>query len=102
MAHEVSLEHSLAESSGRLGELVVATGTSASQQAIRHEGELRLAEALSRLPAEYRDVILMRNIEGLSHDEIAHRMDRSAGAVRMLWVRALARLREEMLQMVGL
>ena len=97
VAREVSLEHSLAKSSGRLGELVVATATSASQQAIRHEAELQLAEALSRLPDEYRDVILMRNIEGLSHDEIARRMDRSAGAVRMLWVRALARLREEML-----
>jgi RNA polymerase sigma-70 factor, ECF subfamily len=38
----------------------------------------------------------MRNIEGLSHDEVARRMGRGAGAVRMLWVRALARLRQEL------
>ena len=46
------------------------------------------------MPDAYRDVILMRNIEGLSHDEVALRMDRSVGSLRMLWVRALARLRD--------
>ena len=30
----------------------------------------------------------------LAHEEIARKMDRGVGAVRMLWVRALARLRE--------
>jgi RNA polymerase sigma-70 factor (ECF subfamily) len=96
LTREVSLERALAESSDRLGDAALATGTSPSQHAIRHEAELRLAEALARLPDEYREVLLMRNIEGLSHDEVARRMDRSAGAVRMLWVRALARLREEL------
>ena len=38
----------------------------------------------------------LRNVEGLSHDEIAQRMGRGVGAVRMLWVRALARLRHEL------
>jgi RNA polymerase sigma-70 factor (ECF subfamily) len=93
---EVSLERALAESSGRLGDAALATGTSPSQHAIRHECELRLAEALGRLPDDYREVILMRNVEGLSHDEVARRMDRSVGSVRMLWVRALARLRQEL------
>jgi RNA polymerase sigma-70 factor (ECF subfamily) len=49
---------------------------------------------LAQLPEDYRDVIILRNIEGLSHDATARRMNRSAGAVRMLWVRALARPRE--------
>ena len=94
LAREVSLEHALAASSDRLGAAALATGTSPSQNAIRHEAELRLTEALRRLPDDYRDVILMRNIEGLSHDDVALRMDRSVGSVRMLWVRALARLRD--------
>ena len=51
---------------------------------------------MARLPADYAEVILLRNIEGLSHDEIALRMGRGSGAVRMLWVRALARLRQEL------
>jgi len=95
-AREVSLEQSLAESSGRLGSLLAASATSPSQQAARHEQEVLLAAALARLPDDYREVIILRNLEGLAHEEVARRMDRSPGAVRMLWVRALARLREEL------
>jgi RNA polymerase sigma-70 factor (ECF subfamily) len=36
----------------------------------------------------------MRNLQGLSFEEIAERLDRNAGAVRMLWLRAIARLKE--------
>ena len=62
----------------------------------RHELELRLADALARLPADYAEIILLRNVEGLSHEEVAGRMGRGVGTVRMLWVRALARLRQEL------
>jgi RNA polymerase sigma-70 factor (ECF subfamily) len=96
LAREVSLEQALAESSDRLGEAALATGTSPSQHAIRHEQELRLAEALSRLPDDYREVILLRNVESLPHDAVARRMERSVGSVRMLWLRALACLRQEL------
>jgi RNA polymerase sigma-70 factor (ECF subfamily) len=66
------------------------------QQAVRHEQELLLADVLARLPDDYREVIILRNLEGLSHEEIAGRMHRNVGAVRMLWVRALAPLRQEL------
>jgi RNA polymerase sigma-70 factor (ECF subfamily) len=92
---EVSLDQALAQSSQRLGDMLAAPGSSPSQQAARHEQELLLADVLARLPNDYREVIILRNLEGLSHEAIARRMDRTAGAVRMLWVRALARLREE-------
>jgi RNA polymerase sigma-70 factor (ECF subfamily) len=55
-----------------------------------------LADALAELPADYRDVIVLRQIEGLPFDEIAQRMQRSAGAARMLWLRALSNLRESL------
>ena len=58
---------------------------------------MRLADVLARLPEDYREVIVLRNLEGLSHEEVAHRMGRGIGAVRMLWVRALSRLRRELL-----
>jgi RNA polymerase sigma-70 factor (ECF subfamily) len=93
---EVSLDQALAESSRRLGDALAAPGSSPSEQANRHELELQLTDALARLPADYAEVILLRNVEGLSHDEIAQRMGRGVGAVRMLWVRALARLRREL------
>ncbi len=96
VGREVSLEQALAESSRRLGAAPCSPESSPSERAGRHELELRLADALSRLPADYAEIILLRNVEGLSHEDAAQRMGRSAGAVRMLWVRALARLREEL------
>jgi RNA polymerase sigma-70 factor, ECF subfamily len=96
LGREVSLEEALAESSRRLGAALAAPGSSPSERAGRHELELRLADALARLPADYAEIILLRNVEGLSHEEAAGRMGRGAGAVRMLWVRALARLRQEL------
>jgi RNA polymerase sigma-70 factor (ECF subfamily) len=54
-----------------------------------------MAEAVSRLPNEMRQVLLLRLMDDLDHAEIATRMNRSAGAVRMLFVRSLERLRRE-------
>ncbi len=96
VGREVSLEEALAESSRRLGAALAAPGSSPSERAGRHELELRLADALARLPADYAEIIILRNVEGLSHEEAAGRMGRNPGAVRMLWVRALARLRQEL------
>lgn len=93
IGREVSLEASLAESSRRLGDFLAASDASPSQNAERHEQEVRLADALARLPDDYREVIILRNLEGLSHEEIAARMQRSVGATRMLWVRALATIK---------
>ncbi len=94
IAQEVSLDAALAQSSQQLGSLLAESGPSPSQQAARRELDVLLADVLARLPNDYRDVLIFRHLENLSHDEIAARMNRSPGAVRMLWVRALAALRE--------
>jgi RNA polymerase sigma-70 factor (ECF subfamily) len=96
VGREVSLEQELAASSARMGEMLAAEQTSPSAAAARREESLVLADALARLPADYREVIVLRNLEGLSHEEVAKRLGRGVGAVRMLWVRALARLRQEL------
>ena len=67
---------------------------SPSQHAVRWEEEVRLAAALEHLPEDHRDIILLRNLERLPFEEVAKRMGRSAGACRMLWMRAIAGLRE--------
>jgi RNA polymerase sigma-70 factor (ECF subfamily) len=94
LAREVSIERTLSQSAQRLDALLPARDASPSCQAVVREQRLQLAEVLERLPDDYRQVILLRNIEELSHEEIAERMQRSVGAVRMLWVRALAALRD--------
>ena len=95
---EVSLEASLAQSSSRLGMLVAAGETSPSGQAAEGERQRMIAEVLEQLPDEYRQVIILRNLEDRSHAEIARRMHRSEGAVRMLWLRALERLKIQLEQ----
>lgn len=94
ITQEISLEAELAQSSQRLGSLLAESGPSPSQQVARRELDVLLADVLARLPDDYREVLIFRHLENLSHDEIAVRMNRSPGAVRMLWVRALAALRE--------
>jgi RNA polymerase sigma-70 factor (ECF subfamily) len=94
---EVSLEQigkRLEQSTARLESLLAEPGDSPSGLAQRNEQEIMLADALAELPANYREVIMLRHIEGLPFDEVARRMDRSSGAVRMLWLRALERLRK--------
>ena len=96
LAREVPIEQDLARTAQQLGDRLAATGTSPSQRMVKHEQAVLLADVLERLPEDFREVIILRNLEDLPHDEIARRMGRSPGAVRMLWVRALARLREEL------
>src|SRR5690606_24943086 len=61
------------------------------------EEQLELAEAIEQLPEDYQEVILLRNLQRLPFDEVAHRMNRSRPAAQMLWTRAIKKL-EEVLQ----
>lgn len=72
---------------------VPATSPSPSKLERRNERFDRLEAALDQLPPEYREVLLLSRIEGLSAPEIGERIGRSANAVRHLIVRALRALR---------
>ena len=52
----------------------------------------RLERALAALPADLREVVLLRRVEGLSSKEVAARLGHSDEAVRKRYSRALARL----------
>lgn len=89
---EVSLDElksSLEESAYHLAQLLPAHVESPSEPLQSRERAVEFANGLSGLKPQYRDVIIMRILQGLSFDEIATRMERSPGAVRMLWLRAL-------------
>ena len=65
-------------------------------QVMQRESAVRLADHLQRLRPDYREVIVLRNLQGLPFEEVAERLERSSGAVRMLWLRAIQQLREQM------
>jgi len=87
-----SLEAMLERSGHAVHEALAGPISSPSAQASRREQSVLLADALAALPAHYRDVIILRNFDRLPFDQVAARMGRSAGAVRMLWAPALERL----------
>jgi RNA polymerase sigma-70 factor (ECF subfamily) len=90
---EQGLELNLDQSSRMLdGGLCSLQGTPSQHAASREQGVL-LAEALAQLPEEYREVVVLRQLQELSFVEVAERMERSVDSVQKLWVRALARLR---------
>ena len=59
-----------------------------------HEQAHALAEALAALPPEQRRVFVLRELAGLSYDEIADEVDSTVGAVQMLLFRARRTLRD--------
>jgi RNA polymerase sigma-70 factor (ECF subfamily) len=94
---DVRLEQRLAadldRSSAALDRALVAGQSSPSEQAVHREQAVLVADALDQLPEHYREVLVLRHLEGLSFAEVAKKMGRSLGAVEKLWMRALARLR---------
>jgi RNA polymerase sigma-70 factor (ECF subfamily) len=93
---ETALHDDLDRSSQALAGRLVAPQSSPSRQAVRKEEAVMLADALESLPADYRDVIILRQLEDLPFPEVARRMGRSVDSVKNLWVRALGRLRRGM------
>jgi RNA polymerase sigma-70 factor (ECF subfamily) len=91
---EQELEANFNNSSRMLGAELAATLDTPSQQASRREQAVLLANALERLPPDYREVIILRHLEELSFPEVAQRMDRSLNSVQKLWLRGLAKLRQ--------
>lgn len=69
-------------------------GESPSQQLMRKEREVLVADAVARLPPDYQEVINLRNLQRLPFNEVAERMGRSRPAVQMLWLRALNQLQQ--------
>ena len=93
---EQSLNASLASASGFLQSNIAADITSPSQHFARKEAFLQLAAALEQLPEDYRQVIVLRHVEGMAFADVAAAMGKTVGSVEKLWVRGLAKLRTAM------
>jgi RNA polymerase sigma-70 factor (ECF subfamily) len=93
---DASLEDALDRSSEAVVHALRSAASSPSEHACKDEQSVRLADVLERLPQEYREVILLRQFEGLPFKQIASELQRSPGAVRMLFARAIDRLRREL------
>jgi len=90
----VSLETLLEEGFEPRGEDAVEAGSAALES---HEDDLRTLDALNSLREDYREVIVLKHVEGLSYKEIATRLNMSVSAVgeKLSRVRSLLKRRIE-------
>ncbi|HQU47105.1 MAG TPA: sigma-70 family RNA polymerase sigma factor [Pirellulales bacterium] len=84
----------LDESSRAIDRGFFALQSTPSQHVAAREQGVLLAQALSRLPPDYREVVVLRHFEELTFPEVARRMERTVDSVQKLWVRALVTLKQ--------
>ena len=77
---------------------LLSGGTSPSARAQRDEDAAQLADAIERLPDAQRAVIQMRFFDQLDFGAISERTGKSKGAIRIVCLRAIRRLRQIMEQ----
>ncbi len=75
-------------------DMLVASMTTATQALSRKGHEIQLLQALATLPEDQREALRLRYVEGLPSKEIAERLGKSDGSIRVMLTRALAKLQQ--------
>ena len=82
------------QSSLLLAGRLLAAGSTPSQRLDRSETARRVRDAVAGLPEADREVLLMRNFEGLSYEEVGAALEIAPAAARKRYGRALLRLQQ--------
>lgn len=91
---EREIESDSSQSGAGLGAGLAADHTSPSMKAVRNENWTRLIQAIDQLPAEMREILLLKHVQLLTLKEVAEKSGRSEASVASLLRRGMARLRE--------
>lgn len=91
------LDHSTLDLLAQLSDPQITPATAATM----HELERRVAAALERLEEQDREVIFMRHVEQLSNQEVALALGLSGPAASMRYLRAVRRLRAELVDSIA-
>jgi RNA polymerase sigma-70 factor (ECF subfamily) len=95
--HQLSLEELMPDRK-ELEQLNSDVSVNPESFAIRSEQASRLREAVQKLPPQYRIVLVLRDMEGLTDDEVAEITGVRAGTVRVRLHRARLFVRKELMR----
>ena len=98
---ELSLEE-LMPDRNELAQLGTDSSINPETFAIRSQEAGRLRDAIQRLPPQYRIVLVLRDMEGLTDEEVAEITGLRSGTVRVRLHRARLFVRKELMKMKGL
>lgn len=79
-----------------LSERVSDNSENPEEETLRRERERLLRQALSELSANFREVIVLRDIEGLSYEEVAAALETNVGTVKSRIARGREELRKKL------
>lgn len=94
---EVSLDllrRNVEQSGVNLASILAESGISPSSAVSHSERVIRLADCIAQLPPHYREVLILRNFKSMPFEQVAEEMGRTRGSARVLWLRAIRRLRK--------
>lgn len=77
---------------GGIINLLAATMTTASRAFSKNQREIAMWAALDTLPEDQRDALRLRYVDGLPTKEIAQRLNKTDGAIRVMLTRSLDKL----------
>jgi RNA polymerase sigma-70 factor, ECF subfamily len=79
-----------------LSQSIPAPGQSPEQQALASEQRRMIAAALNKVKFDFRVAVILRDIEGLSYEEIAETLEVSVGTVKSRIARGREELRQQL------
>ena len=94
-------EHPTESLDGKAGERLAEPSATPDAQAHAREIGAALAAAIGALPPEYRETLVLRDVEGLSAEEAAAVVGIEVGALKSRLHRARAQLRSELAALLG-
>ena len=92
----VSLDAAQGQSKQPLIATLVEVSENPEQQTLAHEREVALRKALQKLGMSYRETVILRDIEGLSYEEIAATLGINVGTVKSRLARGRQELRRRL------
>jgi RNA polymerase sigma-70 factor (ECF subfamily) len=87
---------------GGEGILATALGNDPRENALRRELAGKIQEALATLPEKHRTILVLREVEGLSYEELAERLDLHKGTVMSRLFHARKKMQAALREYAGL